>query len=574
MTKIDGGELLVRTMLAGGVDHVFTLHGGHLDSIYQACLEHNLPFTDCRHEAAVGHAAEGHARSTGKLGIALITAGPGFANALTAIVNAWLDRIPVLFIAGAPPLRDAETNPLQGGFDQVAMSLPVTKYAQRVTQTHSIPSIMAHAMRIARSGMPGPVFLEIPIDVLFDRVNEEAVKIPETIILDSAPAPAPDSVTHAVELLNGAERPVIMAGGGVFFAGAEEALITFAEKTGTPVFTNGKARGIPGGDHPLFGGGFLNLMPIEAIAGARPDVVLMMGARMGMFTGGNLDTVIPYDARIIHVDIDPKEIGRLRDIDCPIVADCRETLDALNAAASAHAWPDRTDWQKAALASSYLHREMFADALENAKAPVHPYQAVDAVVRLANDDAIFVPDGGETFTWIETVIRPRGGGKCLSMGYLGCLGTGMPMAIGAQIAHPDTQVICVVGDGAVGLNIQEFDTMVRHQLPIVVIVLNNQAWGMSLHGQEMMFGKNRLAAVELGQTRYERVAAGFGCHEEFVTEPDDLDAALKRAFDCGGPACVNIMTDQDVVAPFTKILMGAWKKESEIVLPYYDNLDA
>jgi acetolactate synthase-1/2/3 large subunit len=471
-------------------------------------------------------------------------------------------------------LRDAETNPLQGGFDQVAMAAPATKYTHRVTQTHSIPSLAALAMRIARGGRPGPVFLEIPIDVLFDRVNEEAVKIPQTLVLDAAPAPSPDGVGRAVQMLNGAERPVIMAGGGVWYAGAEAALIAFAEKTGTPVFTNGKARGIPGGDHPLFGGGFLNLMEIEKIAGGRPDVVLMLGARMGMFTGGLTDSVIPYDAQIIHVDVDPKEIGRIRDIKCPIVADCRETLEAMNAAAPHHGWPDRSAWQKATLAASFAHRELFADALANTEKPLHPYQVVDAVARLADKDAIYVPDGGETFTWIEMVARPNGGGKCLSMGYLGCLGTGLPMAVGARIAHPDTQVICVIGDGAVGLNIQEFDTMVRHQLPITVVVLNNQAWGMSMHGQEMMFGRNRLAAVELGQTRYEQVAAGFGCHEEFVTELDELDPALKRAFESGKPACVNVMTDQSAVAPFTKILMGNWKKESEIVLPYYENIEA
>lgn len=574
MSKIDGGELLVRTMLSAGVDHVFTLHGGHLDAIYQACLDHSLAFTDCRHEAAVGHAAEGYSRSTGKLGVAVVTAGPGFTNALTAMVNAWLDCIPVLFIAGAPPLRDAETNPLQGGFDQVAMAAPSTKYSHRITQTHSIPSIAAHAMRIARNGRPGPVFLEIPIDVLFDRVNEEAVKIPQTIMLPSAPAPAADSVSRAVQMLNGAERPVILAGGGILYSGAEDALISFAENTGTPVFTNGKARGIPGGDHPLFGGSFLNLMDIDKIAGGRPDVVLMLGARMGMFTGGLLDTIIPYDAKVIHVEIDPKEIGRLRDIECPFVADCRETLDALNAASMAYKWSDRSAWQNAARTASYAHHELFADALANTESPLHPYQVVDAVARLADKDAIYVPDGGETYSWIEMVARPNGAGTCLSMGYLGCLGTGLPMAIGAKVAHPDKQVICVVGDGAVGFNIQEFDTMVRHQMPITAVVLNNQAWGMSMHGQEMMFGRNRLAAVELGQTRYDQVAAGFGCHQEYVTEVDELEPALKRAFECGKPACVNVMIAQNIVAPFTHILMGTWKKESEIVLPYYDNLDA
>ena len=254
----DGGELLVRTLKAADVDCAFVLHGGHLDPIFQACLDHDLHLVDTRHEAAAGHAADAYARQTGKIGVAIATAGPGYTNVLTAITQAYLDRIPVLFIAGAAPLRDAEKWPLQGGIDQVAMARPVTKYAAQVTRTDQIPHMVAHAIRTATSGTPGPVLLEAPIDVLFSRLDKE-VPVPETILTDSASAPTAAQLANALALLQGASRPVIVCGGGVLLSRAADAVRALAEATGIPVLANNKALGTLPQDHPLCGYALANL---------------------------------------------------------------------------------------------------------------------------------------------------------------------------------------------------------------------------------------------------------------------------------------------------------------------------
>ena len=221
MARVDGGELFVRTLEAAGIDTIFTLHGGHLDAILQAARDRGLRLIDTRHEQAAGHAADGYARTTGRTGVALVTAGPGFTDVMTAMANAYLDCIPTLFVAGAAPLREAETLPLQGGIDQVAMAAPVTKWAHRVTHTERIPELTVQALRVARSGRPGPVLLEIPIDVLFARVEEERARIPSRIGPDAAPAPPREAVERVVALLAEAERPAILAGGGAWFTGAE-----------------------------------------------------------------------------------------------------------------------------------------------------------------------------------------------------------------------------------------------------------------------------------------------------------------------------------------------------------------
>src|SRR6266571_23022 len=235
MDRVDGGELLARTLAEHGVREVFTLHGGHLDAVYQAPSARRLRFIDTRHEQAAGHAADGWARTTGRVGVAMVTAGPGVTDVVTAVANAYLDCVPTLFIGGAAPLRDAETLPLQGGFDQLALMQPITKWAHRITQTARIPDLVTQALRVATTGRPGPVFLEIPIDVLFARADEDKIFFPQRVRPDAAPAPTADVVERAVAWLAEAERPVIMAGGGVWFSGGAAELTAFAEQTGIPV---------------------------------------------------------------------------------------------------------------------------------------------------------------------------------------------------------------------------------------------------------------------------------------------------------------------------------------------------
>jgi acetolactate synthase-1/2/3 large subunit len=296
-------------------------------------------------------------------------------------------------------------------------------------------------------------------------------------------------------------------------------------------------------------------------------VVLLLGTRLGLFTGGRSGSMIPASARVIQVDVEGEEIGRNRDIDLGIVADCRETLRALDAAARGREWPDRTAWIEAVANAKAAHRAMFAEALERRAAPIHPYRLAQAIVEAAAPDAIFVADGGETASWLDMVADVRGGGHWLSHGYLGCLGTGMPFAIAAKLAHPSRQVVCIVGDGSVGLNFAEFDTMVRHGLRIVTVINNDKQWGMSLHGQELLFGKERVVVTALGPTRYDLAAAGFGCHAEHVALPAELAPALERALASELPACVNVMTDPSVIAPVTLAMYGAFKSESQAAKP-------
>src|SRR5579872_1587601 len=216
MAMVSGGELLVRTLLRANVTNIFGLHGAHLETIFQSCLDHRIPITDTRHEVAAGHAAEGYARSSRSLGVAMATAGPGFTNIITSIANAYLDRTPVLYLSGSSGLSDAETNTLQSGLDQVAVATPITKWAHRITVAQTIPRLVAQAVRVATSGVPGPVLLDLPMDVLGAQVDEAAAPIPETILVETRPLPNDRSVEDALQLLAAAERPVIMAGVGAY----------------------------------------------------------------------------------------------------------------------------------------------------------------------------------------------------------------------------------------------------------------------------------------------------------------------------------------------------------------------
>jgi len=333
-------------------------------------------------------------------------------------------------------------------------------------------------------------------------------------------------------------------------------------------------------DHPLAGRSFANLGAAAKLAGGGADVVVLVGARLGLFTGGRSGELLG-GARLIQVDIAGEEIGRNCDIDVAIVADCREALRALEAAASAERWPERTTWRRAVGEARELHRQMFRDANAKDSPPIHPYRLADAITRAVERDAVLVADGGETSSWLDMVAEVRGGGHWLSHGYLGCLGTGMPFAIAAKLAHPARQVLCITGDGSVGLNFAEFDTMVRHRLAITTVVNNDQQWGMSAHGQQLIYGKERQVVTELAPTRYDLAAAGFGCHAEHVEEPRDLAPALERALASGKPACVNVMTDPEVIAPVTLAMYGAFKPSAEgkekkgnrVAMPYYGEGD-
>jgi thiamine pyrophosphate-dependent acetolactate synthase large subunit-like protein len=552
MAKIDGGEMLVRALEREGVREVFTLHGGHLDAIYAACMRHDFRVIDTRHEQAAAHMADGWARTTGRPGVAMVTAGPGVTDAVTGVANAFMDSIPMVLIGGRSPLADDDRLPLQA-VDQMGIMRPITKWARSVTHTDRIPEYVAAAFRNAISGRPGPVFLELPIDVLFARADEDAVVFPRDYRPRHAPGPSREGLRTALEWLAEAKRPAILAGGGVWFAQAGAELTRFAELTHTPVMTNSKARGAIPEDHDLCFGGFAPIYPALHAAGAGADLVILLGTRIGLFTGGR-SSVIPADARVVQVDIEAEEIGRNRDIELGVVADCGEFLRQAVAAARDAKFDQHQEWRERLGAIRTASRHRFDDVLARTDAPIHPARMVHEIAAALDRDAIVVADGGETASWMSGAWTARQPGSFLSHGYLGCLGVGLPFAMAAKAAHPDRQVFCIVGDGSAGLNFAEFHTAAKHNLPITVVVNNDKQWGMSKHGQELMWGKGRHMATELGMVHYERAAEGLGAHGELVERPEQIAPALKRALGCGRVACVNIVTDPDVIEPGTLVM--------------------
>ena len=567
--RYDGGAAVVDVLKAAGVETIFLLHGGHIDPIILAAENEGIRLIDTRHEAVTGYAADATTRMTGKLGVSLTTAGPGFTNVITAITSAWLDRIPVLFIAGAPPLRDVETNVLQGGIDQVAMVAPVTKWAGRATSAETAVRLTAHAIRTAQSGVPGPVYLELPIDILFGDAQGLAHKVSE-VRRAAPPAPETAAIEQAIALLAKAERPVIMAGTGVVLSRAGELLGQFAQAAGIPVFTNVKAAGVLGRAHPNACGMFSDITR----AALAPDAVLLIGARIGMYTGG-ANGVIPASAKLIQVDIDEREMGRERNADIGIVADCKATIEALVSRSGATRWPDRSAFLAEARSARSWIGKRFDNLAAKAGAPVHPWQAVHALREVIRDNVLVISDGGDTSGWCEIGLSDLAGepGSYASVGYLGNLGMHQGWAIAAQLAFPDKRVVCVTGDGSVGFQAMEFDTYVRHGLPIVTVVLNNSVWGMSISGQHVMW-KGRDIAVRLStSTRYDLIAEACGGHGELVTDPADLVPAYERALASGLPACVNVImeTNAQVMSPRTEAMITAITGE-EVIMPYYANL--
>lgn len=555
MATITGGELLVRTLLAANVRHVFGLHGAHLETLFQSLSGHAVSIIDTRHEVAAGHAAEGYARAARTLGVAMVTAGPGFTNSVTSIANAYLDRTPVLYLSGSAALRDAETNTLQAGIDQVAIARPITKWAHQITTPARIPRLVAQAIRLATSAPAGPVLLDLPMDVLTATLDESAVDIPANVVLDSPAAPAGRLVEDALALLVAAKRPIVMVGPGAWQADAGPELRTFVERAGIPVYSDFQAHGLLPSTHPLYGGTYHKLADLQE-PDARPDVVLALGVRFGLFTMGISDRLVPSGAKLIHVETDAKEIGRLRDAAVAIVADSKEALRALNAQAKSRSWPDFGAWQKTVRQAKTARRERLAELLTRSAPPIHPYQAVSAIVASLPEDSIVVGDGAESYHWLNEVIQQAHAGSYITHGFLGAVGFGLGLALGAQTAQPNRRVLCLAGDGAIGFTIAEFDTMVRHSLPIVVVIMNNRSWAASQHFQEIVSGRDHVLGTRLGAARYHDVAKAFGANGVHVTKIDELAPAIEAAFASGKATCINVEIDLAPIPPEIELLMA------------------
>lgn len=556
MGRITGGELVVRSLLEAGVDTLFGLHGAHIDAIFQACMDHGLPIIDTRHEAAAGHAAEGYARAGARLGVALVTAGGGFTNVMTSIANAFLDRTPVLFLTGSGSLRDTETNTLQAGIDQVAIAGPVTKWAHRIMRTQQIPRLLAQAVRIATAAPRGPVLIDIPWDVLTESVEEDSAPVPK---MTPTRAAAPDSgaLRAALEVVRTARRPVLVVGSEAKRGKAGESLARFVKFTGIPAFADYEGLSLLSGIEEGGGGLVQGLWGFNS-HGAAPDAVMMLGTRFGLNTAHGSGALVPREARIVQVDPDARELGRLQPIALGIQADVGATLEALNEAAPGEkAWPDLKDWRATV-------RELVQARYERVAAGcgkpgrLHPFHASQIVARFVDTNTSIVADGALTYLWLSEVISKARPGEFLCHGYLGSMGVGFGTAIGSEVAGREAgrRTLLITGDGAVGYSIAEFDTLVRKKLPVIVIVMNNSSWGATLHFQQLAMGADRVTNTVLENGAYHEVARAFGADGYSVEDAAGLEWALRSALANNRPSCINVQVALDPIPPEEKLLIG------------------
>lgn len=536
-----GGKLAAKALKAAGVEVVFTLSGGHVMGIYDGCLDEGIEVIDVRHEQAAVHAADAWARlHPGRVGVAILTAGPGVTDGVTGVANAWRANSPILVFGGQGPFNNLRRGSLQE-MDHVSMMRPISKWADACYQTHRIAEYIELAVRTALSGVPGPAFLEIPMDVLHAPVELDTIKIPPFRDYRVGSAAPSRHLEEAATLLATAERPLLMAGTSLKWSGGRESLRRFVEATAIPCFTNGMARGQLPMSHPQFFNrsrkDALNLADIVVLAGTPLDFRMRFGGS------------IPADTRIIQLDLDETLIGQNRPADVGLVGNLGVNLDALLAALhDAGTTVDASAWSAELRELEDKAEAALATQLTSGEVPIDPLRLCSEVADfVAGDDSmIIIGDGGDIVAQVSKVLRVPDGGTWMDPGPLGTLGVGMPFALAAQRAYPDRRVLIVYGDGSFGLNGFEYDTAVRFGLPIVGVVGNDSAWGQMMRPQSMLYGEDRLVATRLSYTRYDKVVEALGGHGEHVIEPDEIRPALERAFASGKPALVNVEIRQDV----------------------------
>jgi acetolactate synthase-1/2/3 large subunit len=537
----NAGELVALAMKRAGVSHLFTLNGGHIWPILMGATEHGIRVIDTRHEQSAAFAAEGWAKVTRECGVAAVTAGPGVTNSASALAQALGNDSPMFVVGGRAPIARWGMGSLQE-MDHVEVVRTLTKKALTLNSAEDAYSTAAECMRTALSRRTGPVFMDIPIDVFFG-----AADLPEAtehLTPDNGPPPDPSLIEQAARAILNAERPVIVAGGGVWWAHAEDELRELVEVANVPLTVNGMARGMLPPSHPLF------FSRARGQALREADLIVLVGVLLDFRLNFGQPPVFGEDARLIYVDVDDHRKHRPAEV--AIFGDVKAALTQL---AGAVAGAPRSDaWVAALRETEATGRKRDESMTQSDSSPVHPARLIAEVDRYADPDAIIVGDGGDFISFAGRLIERKKPGLWIDPGPFGCLGSGPGYAMAAKLARPDRQVILLSGDGAFGFSAMEFDTMVRHRIPVVCLVGNNGIWALEKHPMQNMLGAS--IAADLGhKTRYDRVVEALGGYGELVERPEDVRPALDRAFKSGLPACVNVICDATAEYPRSSVLM-------------------
>ena len=540
MAKVTGSYLIAKTLKEEGVEKLFYLMGGPDFDIVMGCQDFGIETIDFRHEQAAAFAAHAYARVTGKPGVCTAASGPGTLNLLTGVYAASIDCSPMVILGGASAVHEIGRDTFQE-VDQERIMEPICKYWHRPTMAARYPEIVSTAYRQSMSGRPGPVYIDCGADVLYEEIEEDAAVTPTRAARKSVPAGDAAAVSEAVDMLAASERPVIFAGGGVFFAGAAPELERLVDLTSTPFYTAPMSRGVVPEDHSV------SFQGARSTALREADLVLVIGTRMNW--------MINYgqrfgSAKVVQIDIEASEIAHNRDVDLGIVGDAKSVLGQM--VSEIEARPEdfggrlESPWITRLQEDNDRRANQQTALLNSEQTPIHPLRLCKEIRDFLDRDAILCVDGNEILHFGRQSLPTYVPGHRLNSGVTGTMGVGLPYGIGAQIAKPDKQVLVLHGDGSMGMNAMEIDTCVRFNLPVVTVISNNAGWTARTPDR-------RKPGRELGFTNYDGMARELGAHGEEVTDPDEIRPALERAFASGKPAVVNV-----IVEPTAAGVSRAW----------------
>lgn len=534
MALVSGNALFGKALARQGVDTLFFIMGGPINDALLAAMAHGVRGIDVRHEQAAAMMAHAYARVRSKTGVCLGASGPGTMNLTTGLANALIDCAPLVAFGGASPMAAFQTGAFQE-IDQLAIMKPVTKYADRVLETRRIPEYVDMAFRQAESGKPGPVYLDLPGDLLYQQVDEDKVYWPPAASAraKARPVASNELIGQLVERLGQAKRPIILSGSGVLWSGASPALQAFVEASGIPFYTTPQGRGVIPEDHGHF------FAQARSTAFKEADFVLVVGTRLNFVFSNGKPPRFSADACFARIDIDPVEAGCNPRVDIGVVGDARAVLEQLTAAIRGKLTPASfSDWREK-LGGIEAKRAPAAElALANDQVPIHPLRLCREIRDFIDRDTILCVDGQEILNYARQTIPSYRPGHRLNSGPFGTMGVGLPFGVGAKAGKPDHKVVVLHGDGSFGLNAMELDTAVRHKLPVLVVISLNGGW--TADPDQTKPGRN------LGYTRFDQVAQALGCHGEYVENPEDIRPALERAAAAvakGQTAVVNVVTD-------------------------------
>ena len=530
---VDGhaGEQAVAAMRGFGVDVMFTLNGGHIWPLYEAARNQGVRVVDTRHEQSAAFAAEAYAKLTRRPGIAALTAGPGVTNGVSAVTSAWFNGAPLVVLGGRAPQRRWGAGSLQE-LDHVPILQSITKQAATVTDPAKAGMMVHEAIALAAAPHRGPVFLDFPLDVFGPSAGDVPAVDPAA---GRGSEPDPDAITRLAELVAGAERPAFIVGSDVYWAGAWPELVAAVEHLRVPVFTNGLGRGTLPADHEL---AFLRT---RGMLKQEADVVVVLGTPLdfrlgfGRFGSATVAHVVDADSqRAAHVDV------------LTVAGDIAATLRGL--AEHAGTRPDHEPWIAALRTAEEATRVAETGLLEAGVGPIKPTRVYGELRKRLARDAVVICDGGDFASYAGKYVEVFEPGCWLDTGPYGCLGNGMGYAIAARVARPEAQIVVLLGDGAAGFSLMDADSLVRHRLPVVMVVGNNGMWGLEKHPMQAIYGWDVACDLQPG-CRYDEVVRALGGGGELVTDPEQIGPALDRGFAAGVPYVVNVVTDPADVYP-------------------------